>query len=177
MGEASGSAAGQEPQGARESQDPRPDLGLSHIALSVRDVERSVAFYARYADLEAVHERGDSGSRVVWLSDLRRPFALVLIESPGATESLGGIAHLGIGCESRTRVDDLCALAAEEGVLERSPEDAGAPVGYWALLRDPDGNGLELSHGQEVGLAVAQTAARPNVVKDTRSAGSRAAGF
>jgi hypothetical protein len=27
-------------------------------------------------------------------------------------------------------------------------------VGYWALLRDPDGHNLELSYGQQVALAV-----------------------
>jgi hypothetical protein len=27
-------------------------------------------------------------------------------------------------------------------------------VGYWAVVVDPDGHNLELSHGQEVGLTV-----------------------
>ena len=154
-----------------------PDLGLSHVAFSVRDVESSAAFYARYAGLEVVHQ---PGSRVVWLSDLRRPFALVLIESPGDAATLDGIAHLGIGCESRNRVDELCALAAAEGVLELPAEDAGPPVGYRALLRDPDGNGLELSHGQEVGHAVsarspAGASAKRGVAKITRSRRGREA--
>jgi hypothetical protein len=34
------------------------------------------------------------------------------------------------------------------------PTDSGYPVGYWALLSDPDGHTLELSYGQEVGLTV-----------------------
>jgi lactoylglutathione lyase len=33
--------------------------------------------------------------------------------------------------------------------------DFGPPVGYWAFIADPDGNTLELSFGQEVGLTVA----------------------
>ena len=50
-----------------------PDVGLTHIALPVRDVERSIDFYADFAGFEVVHQRGECGRRVVWLSDLRRP--------------------------------------------------------------------------------------------------------
>ncbi len=32
--------------------------------------------------------------------------------------------------------------------------DSGPPVGYWAFFRDPDGNTLELSYGQDVRSAV-----------------------
>ena len=34
------------------------------------------------------------------------------------------------------------------------PFDDGPPVGYWAYVVDPDGHNLEISYGQEVGLAV-----------------------
>ena len=47
-----------------------------------------------------------------------------------------------------------CAEARAEGRLLTEPNDSGYPVGYWALLSDPDGHTLELSHGQEVGLTV-----------------------
>lgn len=131
-----------------------PDLGLSHIALSVTDVDQSAAFYARYAGFEVVHRRGTAGRRVVWLSDLRRPFALVLVEAGECGARLEGIAHLGIGCASREEVDALCADADRAGCLERPPTDAGQPVGYFALLRDPDGHNLELAHGQRVGFEI-----------------------
>jgi catechol 2,3-dioxygenase-like lactoylglutathione lyase family enzyme len=131
------------------------DLGLTHVALPVADIDRSVAFYARYAAMQVVHERADSasGKRVVWLSDRTRPFAVVLIEADHAGAVLRPFAHLGVGCASRAEVDRLCRMAHAEGVLLEGPHDHGPPVGYWALLRDPDGNALELSPGQEVGLA------------------------
>src|SRR3546814_314086 len=44
--------------------------------------------------------------------------------------------------------------AAEAGILLKGPEDWGAPVGYWAYIADPDGNVLEISHGQQVELTV-----------------------
>ena len=43
-------------------------------------------------------------------------------------------------------------MATEEGVLRKAPEDLGDPVGYYVFFADPDGNTLELSYGQRVGL-------------------------
>ena len=45
----------------------------------------------------------------------------------------------------------------EDEILARPPEDAGYPVGYWALIRDPDGHTVELSYGQEVALVVEES--------------------
>ncbi len=132
------------------------DLGLTHIALTVTDIEATISFYDRYANMQIVHERisDESGKRVVWLSDKTRPFVVVFIESESAEPVMIPFAHLGVGCESREEVDRLCNLARKEGVLIREPEDSGYPVGYWAFLRDPDGHTLEIAFGQEVGLTV-----------------------
>ena len=126
------------------------DLGLTHIALPARDLERSIDFYARYAQMQVVHRRRG----VVWLSDKTRPFALVLMESEAIAQPLGPAAHLGVACESRECIDRLCARATAEGMRVDGPTDSPAPVGYWALIHDPDGHTLELSHGQDVGLTV-----------------------
>jgi lactoylglutathione lyase len=64
--------------------------------------------------------------------------------------------HLGVACESRAEVDQRCAEAKAEGRLHRGGLDSDPPVGYTAFLIDPDGNSLELSYGQEVGLAFAK---------------------
>ena len=134
----------------------RTDVGFTHVALAVRDVDASIVFYARYAKMTVVHRRGKDGTRVVWLSDLTRPFVLVLLEADELEGRLGGSAHLGVCCESREEVDRLCDLARREKCLARGPTDSGYPVGYWALLHDPDGHNLEISHGQEVGVAVGE---------------------
>ncbi len=128
-----------------------PDVGLTHVALPVSDPEASVAFYRRFGGLEIVHERVDAGTRVVWLADGRHPFVLVLIEAARVDHPLLPMAHLGVGCASREEVDRLCGWARAEGCLRLGPTDSGPPVGYWALLSDPDGHTLELSFGQEIG--------------------------
>lgn len=126
------------------------DVGLTHVALAVRSLADSVAFYETYAGLHAVHRRHG----VVWLADGTRPFALVLLETTEAVRPVLPPAHLGVGLRSREEVDARCELARRNGCLLRPAEDSGPPVGYWALIRDPDGHTLEVAYGQDVGLAV-----------------------
>ena len=122
------------------------------MALPVTDLERSIGFYARFAAMQVVHRR----EGVVWLSDRTRPFVIVLIETPEVAAPLRPVAHLGVACASREEVDALCRSAKAEHALVSGPLDYGPPVGYWGFLRDPDGHTLEVSHGQEVGIAVAE---------------------
>lgn len=134
------------------------DVGLTHIALPVANIERSIEFYATYAGMQVIHRRIDaeSGVAVVWLSDRTRPFAIVLIQTGSVHPVLSPLAHLGVGCQSRESMDALCQRAQQEGVLLKAPQESGYPVGYWAFLRDPDGHTLELSYGQEIGLTLEQ---------------------
>lgn len=136
------------------------DIGLTHIALTASDLDASARFYADYANMSIVHDRVDqeTGVRVVWLSDKTRPFVVVLMESDAPTPILGPFAHLGVGCASAAEVDRLAAKAKSAGCLKQAPSDYGYPVGYLAMLRDPDGHMLELAFGQEVGLTVDEAA-------------------
>jgi catechol 2,3-dioxygenase-like lactoylglutathione lyase family enzyme len=135
------------------------DFGLTHIALPASNIPRSIAFYSKYARMQVVHRRadGESGSDVVWLSDRTRPFVVVLIGVALVEHPLLPWAHLGVGCESREEVARLCREAQAEGLLIDGPTDSGYPVGYWALISDPDGHTLEISYGQEVALTLEQT--------------------
>ena len=133
------------------------DVGTTHVALPVSDLERSLDFYARYAAMQVVHRRTDPNTHksVAWISDLTRPFVLVLIEADAFEHSLGGLfSHIGRGVRSRDEVDRLAEQAKAEGRTVLGPMDYGYPVGYWAYIVDPDGHNLEVSYGQEVGLTV-----------------------
>lgn len=142
------------------------DLGLTHIALTVRDVEASVRFYRRYAGLQGIHERGSGAVRVGWISDLRRPFGLVLVERrigplrSWLAKRLQGVRpamhHIGVAVPSREAVDLLCETARSEGILRRAPRDAGHPVNYYGMIGDPDGNRLEVSCDQVMSTAFAE---------------------
>ncbi len=133
------------------------DLGLTHVALPVADLDRSIAFYERFAEMTVVHRRvAHEGDSVAWLSDLTRPFVIVLIESPSplAAAKLGGWAHLGVGCATRDEVDRRLSDARDAGHVVLGPLDDGPPVGYWGIVEDPDGHNLELAFGQEVAFTV-----------------------
>jgi catechol 2,3-dioxygenase-like lactoylglutathione lyase family enzyme len=136
------------------------DIGLTHIALPVSNIEQSIEFYTTYAQMQVVHRRIDAnaGVAVAWLSDNTRPFVIVLIQTNSVHPVLSPFAHLGVGCKSREAMDVLCDKARQEGILVEEPKDSGYPVGYWAFLRDPDGHTLELSYGQEIGLTVEKAA-------------------
>ena len=133
------------------------DVGFTHVALPVTDLDASIVFYGEYTRLRVVHRRAQAsvtGRDVAWLSDATRPFALVLVEAPAVERPLGPFAHLGVACASRDEIEQLCTLAKSAGCLRAEPRDTGGPAGCLAILDDPDGHTLELSYGQEVGLAV-----------------------
>ncbi|MFN3877814.1 MAG: VOC family protein [Brevundimonas sp.] len=133
------------------------DNGFSHIALVVKDLDASVSFYRCYAAMTVIHRREAGGPvrAVAWLSDFTRDFALVLVESAVLEDTpLGPFGHLGVACASRSEVDRLAKQAQQEGILRKAPTDSGPPVGYWTYIADPDGNTLELSHGQTIAFTV-----------------------
>jgi len=126
------------------------DVGFTHGALEVTNLDASIAFYSAYARIHVVHRR----EGVVWLSDGTRAFVIVLIESERVRTELRPFAHLGVAVESHDEVDRLSEIARREGALLDGPTESGPPVGYWAFLRDPDSHTLEISYGQEVGVTV-----------------------
>ncbi len=138
------------------AQIPHLDIGLSHVALVVRDLEKSIAFYREFADLQVVHRRKAGGDieEVAWLADGTRPFALVLVASTALNDTpLGPFGHLGVACATPELVYHRAAEADRRGILRSAPRDDGAPVGLWTYLADPDGNTLELSFGQHIAFA------------------------
>jgi lactoylglutathione lyase len=65
-----------------------PDPGLTHVALTARDLDASVAFYGKYAGMAVVHRRvRREGVRSVWLSDHTRPFVAILASAAGLAVS------------------------------------------------------------------------------------------
>jgi catechol 2,3-dioxygenase-like lactoylglutathione lyase family enzyme len=126
---------------------------LTHVALFVRDIVRTIDFYRRFAGLHVVHDRVDDGVRVVWMSEKSEDpdFVIVAINlAPGEPTAPPHMAHLGYDLPSRAAVDEVAARAGGLGLLVQGPTDAGPIVGYFCMLRDPDGNLVEFSHGQRI---------------------------
>lgn len=147
---------------------PPPSL-LTHIALPVRDLDATLAFYDKYTTLVNIHERldADTGMRSVWLANKRdvteagARFVIVLIHGKLPTKITGdikeeygflrSISHLGISLETRQQVDEIAAQAKEEGCLLLGPMYRNEVVGYICVITDPDGNNVEFSVEQVLG--------------------------
>ena len=127
---------------------------LTHVALLVSNVDNTADFYIKYCGLKVLHRRIDpkTGLRVVWLgTDLN--FVIVALESEKKPiqSTSKPLSHLGFALDSREEVDEIAAIAKEEGLLNYGPIYFDAVVGYICEILDPDGNSVEFSHGQELG--------------------------
>ena len=130
---------------------------LTHVALGVHSLDRTIAFYRKHVRLHIVHDRHDGGMRVVWMAEREQDpnFVLVLFEvnadpAPSPAPGPTTLQHLGFALSSREEVDTAAAAARADGILTLEPIYAGPIVGYFCMLRDPDGNQVEFSYGQPI---------------------------
>lgn len=127
---------------------------LDHVALVVSNVERSSAFYCDWAGMEIIHDRREEGHhRVVWvrLKGDASSLIIVMIESedrPAQGWPKGTMDHFGFHVPSRAEVDSIAERARAAGILVDPPQYAGPVVGYFCMIKDPDGNLLEFSCDQ-----------------------------
>lgn len=129
----------------------------THIALPTGDLDKAIEFYITLTPLVVVERFQDAVGESAWLSNDRQvetPFVLVLVsfnqDQGGRLGLLAPFAHLGIEVPRREDVDALADRARELGCLHWEPRDMPDPVGYICALKDPDGNVIEISHGQKV---------------------------
>ncbi len=113
--------------------------GLTHIALAVKDAERSLRFYQEVLGVVAVYRGGGfiqaqtPGSRDV----------LVFEESGTKPGKRGGIAHFGFRLVDAGDIDDAVESVERAGgkVLSRGEFMPGEPYVFFA---DPDGYEVEI---------------------------------
>jgi catechol 2,3-dioxygenase-like lactoylglutathione lyase family enzyme len=135
-------------------------IALTHLALHVRQLDESVAFYERHCGMRCIHRRpgGAGGQAVAWLAEpgREREFVLVFI-SGGPSRSSDGAdySHLGFALDSRGAVDEIAQRARGAGCLAWEPREEPWPVGYYCGVHDPDGNVVEFSYGQPLGPGAA----------------------
>jgi catechol 2,3-dioxygenase-like lactoylglutathione lyase family enzyme len=129
----------------------------THIALPSSDLDAAIEFYTTLTPLVVVATHADDAGRNAWLSNdgqAETPFVLVLVEfakDRGRRQpQLAPFAHLGIEVPDRGDVDAIAERARRMGCLHWEPQDLPPPVGYLCALTDPDGNVVEISHGQQV---------------------------
>jgi glyoxylase I family protein len=122
--------------------------GIHHLSLSVRDLERSAAWYADVLGLERIAALPDEGSGAkVLLRHPDSPVVLVLTRhraNPGEpfSERRTGLDHLAFWVPSEAELAAWRVRLAERGV-EHQPI-APQRLGTGLVFRDPDNIQLEL---------------------------------
>ena len=136
-----------------------PESLFTHVALPVRDLDATLDFYRKYTTLELIPELAPESAALA--RDAAARFVLVLICGHLPSQITGdikeeygfltSISHLGISLDSRDEVDQIAAMAKEDGILVLGPRYMNPVVGYICIVHDPDGNQLEFSVEQVLG--------------------------
>jgi catechol 2,3-dioxygenase-like lactoylglutathione lyase family enzyme len=129
---------------------------LHHLALTVTDLDASLAWYQEVFDVSVTMEVPHEGGTGVVLADERRTFLIVLHrhdanERERFSERRTGLDHAGFVVASRTELESWQDHLAAHGVV-RSTEAASPltqspiadePYGSVLVFRDPDNIQLE----------------------------------
>ncbi len=121
----------------------------THITINVSDINRSVDFYTSLCGLSIVRDRRPEGRHNVWLGTPGKSgedpvFVLVIVQD----EVKARLDHFGFQCDSRAEVDRIAELARQQDILVEPLTDIGGVVGYFTMIRDPDGHLVEFTFGQ-----------------------------
>ncbi|WP_262016938.1 VOC family protein [Serratia liquefaciens] len=126
-------------------------MKIAHVALWTRDIDAQVTFWQRYFDGVA-GEQYVSRNRPGFVSrfvSLAAGPTLEIMSLPGllsaeqASERVGW-AHIALSVGEESRVDQLAQRAQQEGILQAAPRWTGDGF-YEAIIRDPDGNAIEIT--------------------------------
>lgn len=115
---------------------------IDHLVLTVRDIERSVAFYERVLKMEAITFAG--GRRALRFGTQK----INLQELGQETRNFAGIGSGDVCFVTAMETEALLAHLAAEGVevVEGPVEKTGAVGGMMSVyINDPDGNLIEVS--------------------------------
>lgn len=140
------------------NENKRPGLtNIHHFALTVTDVEKSVAWYGRVLGLQRLpapfphHEAEDQGFGVLMVESTLG-FGIGLhhhdanVGEP-ANEGRTGLDHFALGVPTRQELDTWVAWFDQAGVEHSGVTDMTEPMPYSVVVfRDPDAIQLELVH-------------------------------
>jgi lactoylglutathione lyase len=127
------------------------DIRWTHITITVSNLERSIDFYTTFCGFSVVRDRRLEGGGTVWLGSNpargKNPTFLLVL---GQGEVTSTMDHLGFQCALKEQVDEIAERGRKLRILVEPPTDAGGSVGYFTMIRDPDGHLVEFTYGQPI---------------------------
>ena len=117
-----------------------PTYGLTHLAISVKDVERTMRFYTSVFDMDTMYHEKD----MVQLTTPGCNDILVFQENLNdSTGKPGGIAHFGFRLRDPNDIEVLVGKVVRAGgiIKDRGEFVPGSP---YVFFLDPDGYEVEV---------------------------------
>lgn len=127
---------------------PTTFTGISHLDLSVTDVEASAEWYVKVLGLKRLVRNDLEGRTMVVLAHPETRLIIGLNQHEGRNadrfdEQNPGLDHVGFGVDDRSDLDALQAHLDDLGVEHSPVTDAPSGVGAALVFRDPDNIQLE----------------------------------
>lgn len=125
-------------------------MKVAHVALWTQDLERQAHFWVTFFGAES-NEKYCSKTNPGFESyfvNVGDGIAIELMTKPGLTQCTSnnnttGWVHLAIAVGGAEKVDEIAGRAQEQGILVSVPRTTGDGY-YEAVIRDPDGNLIEI---------------------------------
>jgi catechol 2,3-dioxygenase-like lactoylglutathione lyase family enzyme len=121
----------------------------THITAKVSNLQRSIDFYTSFCNLKLLKDRRKEGGSTIWLGpepDAGEDATFVLVLTQGEVKNV--LEHLGFQCDCKEQVDQIAQEAKVKGILVQPPTLTGGSVGYFTVIKDPDGHQVEFTFGQ-----------------------------
>jgi catechol 2,3-dioxygenase len=134
------------PKSTASNPDPIPDgVAIGHVHLKVSDLNRALEFYFNVLGFDLMQRYGDAAA-FLSAGGYHHHIALNTWESKGGSQppsGTTGLYHFAIRYPTRRALAQALRRLVDAGIPLDGASDHGVSEALY--LRDPDGNGIELS--------------------------------
>jgi catechol 2,3-dioxygenase-like lactoylglutathione lyase family enzyme len=115
--------------------------GLSHIAIAVSDLERTLTFYTKVFEVEVMYHK----ENFLQVTTPGSNDIIVFEKKKADYGQTGGIAHFGFRLRSAEDIDEMAARISESGgtIIDKGEFVPGEP---YIFFKDPDGYKVEIAY-------------------------------